>query len=169
MNAQEKKTLTKEGHDLTRTLLRETREELVRADTKASYLLASLGVILGVVLGGAIAGHWTPNDLTCTAEFVWWLGVVAVAVGAVALGNAVYPRLVKEKPGRVTYFEDVRRHETCDTLIGDLNTEAELGERDAEQLMRLSKIASRKYRSIQVAIWALVAAALLCIGAVLFG
>lgn len=168
MNA-EQPTLTHEGHELTRGLLRETREELVRADTKASYLLAALGVIVGVVLGGAIAGDWTPNDLTCTAEFVWWVGVVAVAGGAVALGNAVFPRLIKEEPGRVTYFEDARRHTTLDALIGDLNKEAELGERDAEQLMRLSKIASRKYRSIQVAMWALVAAALLCSGAGLFG
>jgi hypothetical protein len=162
-------TLSDKAAELTAGLLAETREELVKADSKASILLASVGVIIGVVLGGAVSGDWGPEKLACGAQVVWWLGVICAAIGIVAMGNAVYPRIVARAPGRITYFEDVHQHEDCDSLVRDLNTEARRGDRDAEQLLRLSNIAHRKYRSIQVGMWFFIAAAVLCAAAALFG
>ena len=161
--------LTDKGHELTRRMLTETREELARADGKASILLASVGVVVGVLLGGIITGDWSPDKLACAAEGFWWIGVAAAGGGMLSLSVAVYPRLVPAAPGRVTYFEDVRRHETCAALLPHINTEAERGDRDAEQLWRLSKIAHKKYRAIQVAEWLLMGAAALTLGAVLLG
>lgn len=161
--------LTEDGHVLTDKLLRETREELARADGKAQILFAVSGVVIGVVLGGLLAGDWRPADLSCLGEAVWWLGVVAAAVGPGALAAGIWPRLVPAAPGRVTYFEDVRGHETCDSLILHLNLEATRRNRDVEQLWRLSKIVHRKYVAVKIAVGALVSAAGLCVMASLIG
>ena len=68
-------------------LHRETREELARADGKATTLLGVVGLILGALLAGIIAGNWSPNHLGCFEEMIFWLG----AVGAAAAGAAVTP------------------------------------------------------------------------------
>jgi hypothetical protein len=162
-------SLTPAGHELAQRLLLETREELGRADGKAQILLASSGVVIGVVLGGIIGGDWSPVDLSCPGTSLWWAGVGSAALAIGALGFAIFPRLTLAAPGRVTYFEDVRRHEDCASLLPHLNSEAERGERDAEQLLRLSRIAHRKYRAIQVAIGALLAALMLCIAGLIWG
>jgi hypothetical protein len=39
-----------------RTLQQSTREELVRADAKATTLLSAVGIVVAAVVGGAIAG-----------------------------------------------------------------------------------------------------------------
>ena len=161
--------LTEEGHVLTSKLLLETREELARADGKAQILFAAAGVVIGVVLSGLLAGNWRPTDLSCLGETVWWLGVVAAAGGLGALVAGIWPRLVPAALGRVTYFEDVRRHETYDALIPRLNAEAARRDRDAEQLWRLSKMAHRKYVAVRIAVGAFVGAAGLCVAAVLIG
>lgn len=161
--------LTTDARRLTQQLLHETREELARADGKAQILLAATGVVVGVVLGGAISGDWRPTDLDDCARIVWWIGVGAVAVGIGALAFAIYPRLLESDDSRITYFEDVRLRKNCDELAKALNAEAIRGDRDLEQLLRLGKVAHWKYRAVQVAIGALVLAAVLCSSAALFG
>jgi len=161
--------LTKGGHVLTEKLLRETREELVRADGKAQILFAVSGVVIGVVLSGTLAGDWSPVDLSSLARVFWWIGVGSAAVGLAALVVGIWPRLIPAAAGRVTYFEDVRGYESGGALIPHLNAEATRRDRDAEQLWRLSKIAHRKYLAVQVAVGALAAAATLCAIAALIG
>jgi hypothetical protein len=156
-------------HALSAKLLSETREELIRADTKAQILLAATGVVISVVLGGVLAGDWSPSTLGCGAEIIWWLGSIAAAVGIVSLIVAIFPRLKPLSSGRVTYFEDVRRYEKCEDLVRDLKVEAGRGDRDADQLLNLSRIAHRKYRAVQVAVIALGSAAALCSLAALVG
>lgn len=163
------KELTASARPLAQQLLRETREELARADGKAQILLAATGVVVGVVLGGAISGDWSPSELHDSARIVWWIGVGAVAIGIGALAFAIFPRLLESDDSRITYFEDVKLREDCDELAKALNAEAARGDRDLEQLLRLSKVAHWKYRAVQVAIEALVVAAVLCSAAALFG
>lgn len=162
-------TLTDSGQHLARRLLDETREELAKADGKAQILLAASGVVIGVVLGGAIGGEWSPADLENCARVIWWLGVGAAASGIGALGFAIFPRLLQSDEARITYFEDVVRYKDSGALTRALNTEAELGGRDVEQLLRLSRVAHRKYAAVQIAIGALLLAIILCSTAALFG
>lgn len=162
-------SLTNSAESLTKRLLDETREELEKADGKAQILLAASGVVIGVVLGGAIGGEWSPADLECSARVIWWIGVGSAAFGIGALGFAIFPRLLESDDARITYFEDVLRHKDCGTLTSALNVEAERGDRGVEQLLRLSRIAHRKYAAVQIAMGALLVAIALCSAAALFG
>jgi hypothetical protein len=161
--------LTADAVPLTERLLAETREELGKADGKAQILLAASGVVIGVVLGGAIGGDWSPANLQRCARVIWWIGVGAAALGIGALGFAIFPRLLQSDNARITYFEDVLRHRDCAALTDALNSEAERGDRDVEQLLRLSRVAHRKYAAVQVAISALLVAILFCSAAALLG
>lgn len=161
--------LTADAAPLAERLLAETREELSKADGKAQILLAASGVIIGVVLGGAIGGEWNPTDLDRCARVFWWVGVGAAALGVGALGFAIFPRLLQSDNARITYFEDVLRHRDCAALATALNSEVERGDRDVEQLLRLSRVAHRKYAAIQVAMGALLVAIILCSAAALVG
>lgn len=154
---------------LTTRLLAETREELGKADAKAQILLAASGVVISVVLGGAIGGAWSPADLDCWARILWWLGVGAAAVGVGSLGYAIFPRLLESTDHRLTYFEDVRRFESVEELCKALEAEESRGLRDVEQLWRLSKVVHRKYAAVQAAVGALFLAVLFCSIAALFG
>src|SRR5260370_8167133 len=48
-------------------LLVQAREELIRVDTKASIMLAAVGVALGVVLGDLVSRSWSPFRLPLPA------------------------------------------------------------------------------------------------------
>lgn len=161
--------LTEDAGRLVEQLLGETREELAKADRKAQILLAATGVAGGVVLGGAIAGDWSPGDLGGCARIVWWVGVVVGAIGVGALAFAIYPRLLEDDDSRLTYFEDVRHCEDPAALVTALNAEAARGDRDVWQLFRLSHVVHRKYRAVQIAIKALASAGVLCAAAALCG
>ena len=101
-------TVADRGVALVQQLLAEAREELNRADNKASMLFALFGIGFGAVLAGIIAGDWKPSGLAVGAEVVWWLGAGAAVAALVALGAAVWPRLESDYAlGRVTYFAHV--------------------------------------------------------------
>lgn len=162
-------SLSDQGKVLTARLLSETREELAKADAKAQILLAASGVIIGVVLGGAISGDWSPGDLEPHAEVIWWIGVASAALGIGALSFSIFPRLLESDASRITYFEDVRHVKDLAGLVVALNKEAERGDRDAQQLFRLSEVVHRKYWAIQWAIRAFAVAVALCGVAALVG
>lgn len=169
MSEQADKHLTKDGHKLASKLLAETREELVRADGKAQILLAATGVVISVVIGGVLSGDWRPRDLSCHAEFVWWAGVVAAAIGLGALIYALWPRIGSTDTGRVRYFADVRTHKACASLVPAMNDEAKRRDRDADQLLALAPIVWKKYIALTTAIITLSAGVILTVIAALIG
>lgn len=150
-------------------LLAETREELIRADSKAAMLFAVFGIALGVVLAGIVAGDWAPSDLAAGAEVVWWLGAASAALGLVAVGAAVWPRLKrKNATGRVTYFAHVIGYRDREALTEALARQAsdDLA-RPIEQLEAISGIVMVKYRLIRWALGLYGAGAATCAVAVL--
>src|SRR4051794_29761262 len=126
--------LTVAAEALTTKLLKETREELAKADAKASMLGAAALVVVGAVLGGIIANNWSPAQIGAGLwRATWWLGVGFTLGALVCFGAAVFPRLRAAEIGRVTYFKDVVEHDSCAELVPQLNLEAERDDRDAEQ------------------------------------
>lgn len=154
-------------------LLKETREELVRADGKASLLFAASGVALGAILAGVINGKWAPGDLAGWATVVFGAGA-AFYVGALcALGYSVWPRVRREDETRpADYFGDIvnyRRIENRPALRKALERGAENPERAISQLVTISVIVWKKYVGIRVALRLFAVSLALCAGAVLAG
>lgn len=138
---------------LAEQLLREAREELHRADGKAATLFAVFGLALGAVLAGTIAGDWSPRDLACGAEFLWWIGSACVLGALVALAAAIWPRLDSDHAtGHVTYFAHVTRYASSDDLRDAIALQASNPiDRPTEQLLAISEIVMKKYRLVQLA------------------
>ncbi|MEU0482414.1 Pycsar system effector family protein [Streptosporangium sp. NPDC006013] len=138
-------------------LLQETREELNRADTKAQVLLGIVGIGLGGVIGGLLAGSWSPFELSNNIEWLWWAGAAAALASVVMLAGAVYPRLDRRKRSdAVMYYADVIRFESATVVSSALMRSSALDlERIADQLYRVSHIVSRKYRLIRWGFWLL--------------
>jgi len=135
-------------------MLKEAREELTRADNKASILLAGGGVAVGALMAALLAGDWSPTLLSSSARYFWWLSVALLAVALAFLGLAVFPTTLP--PSRldrpVAYYADVvrvGRDDLIDALAKDSNSDA-----IADQLFNICTIALRKYRYIR---WAMMA------------
>lgn len=151
------------------TVLAAAREELTRADGKASLLLAVIGVVMGALLAALLAGSWDPSQLSNAVEWLWWLGVLAAVAGVAALGFAVYPRTRPKglRPTMIAYFGDVVATPASD--LEALLEETAKSPRDGalDQLRQVSGIVHRKYQAIRVALWALAGGAIACGVAVL--
>jgi hypothetical protein len=127
-------------------ILREAREEVVRADAKASMLLA-IYAVAGSVLGGALlAGDWSPSNLDWWGEALWWGAALLGAAALASVGLAVYPRIGNKVAGRpaLTYFNDVALIEDPAHVLEALKRIDQF-DRDLNQLIQLSRIARRKY------------------------
>jgi hypothetical protein len=157
--------LSKQARAQAATVLLETREELVRADSKASLLLAAAGVAVGAVIAAVLAGSWSPDSLSALGGHLWWVGVAAAAVGIAALGYSVFPRT--KRSGSATgpifgYYADMAGL-TSDELARLIrNSTQRLDDRVIDQLRQISKIVVRKYRGVRIALWSFAVAALFC-------
>jgi hypothetical protein len=143
----------------TALLLSEAREELVRADTKSTLLLASTGVVIGALISGLIAGNWSPYELRNRIEWLWWIGVTASGVAVTLLAAAVYPRTApsgRRRGAAFAYYGDValcRSPEEVESALRGTSSNAMTHLSD--QLYQVSKIVMRKYCLIRVAMWLL--------------
>jgi Pycsar effector protein len=142
-------------------LLAQGREELNRVDTKASILLAAVGVALGAVVGGLATRGWSPFRLPLVLALVWWVGVAAAGAGITCLLAAVYPRhrqLVTPSAGGphgyVGYYADIATYrsaaEVTRAIIRSSRRDLDL---ISEQLLQVSRIVHRKYRLLGLGIW----------------
>jgi hypothetical protein len=138
-------------------LLSEAREELNRADAKAQVLLGIVGIGLGAVAGGLLAGSWSPFALSNAVEWLWWAGAAAALASVVMLAGAVYPRLDRRKVcGAAMYYADILHFDSPATVASALMRSSALDlERVADQLYRVSHIVGQKYRLIRWGFWLL--------------
>lgn len=155
---------------LATTLLAESREELARADSKAAMLLAAFSLLVGVVLAGLLAGDFKPQDLACVGTPIWWAGCIAVGISLLALARAIYPTLNHgEAEGPISFFGHVAG-KNVPTIEVALQRQVDADRsRTVEQLVIVSDIVWRKYRFVQLALWAFGAGIALCILGVLVG
>lgn len=148
--------------DYSKSLLTETREELVRADNKASILLAATGVALGALLAAILGGDWTPFQLDVRIQWLWWVGASSAAVAIYWLGSAVYPRIRAKgtRPKIIAYYGDVvdaSDRERVSELLGGSSTNPK--ERLLDQIIQISHTVQTKYLAIRKAMWYLSIAA----------
>lgn len=138
-------------------MLGEVMTEIDRADQKASLLIGSLGIAFSIVLSAVIGGDWSPTSLSVVGLVLWVIGALAAGASVVAAALAVWPRLSKGPgPGAITYWGQVRGLGSPADVAQAL---AERGlhppERTYQQLLVLSAVVQRKYRSIR---WSMVLA-----------
>ena len=155
-------------------LLRETREELAKADAKASILLAASGIAFAALLTVGSAGSWYPDKLSHhAARMLVWLAIALTLSGISFVAAAVKPRLRASHPRGpvIHYFADVEAYwprwwkrrkrtqlvEKGRAAFGVALERAcgpdEAVERLADQIWSLSHIAYRKYRLVSVGMW----------------
>ncbi|WP_393079500.1 Pycsar system effector family protein [Streptomyces sp. LN704] len=146
-------------------LLADLRAEITRADSKASVLVAALGMTAGV-FSGLLAGHdWTPAALSVPGAALCWAGVGSLALSLLALLLAVLPRYGAPAwaPGHpLSYFGDIQQA----VRLGCLRTALADTGRDptgglAKALTETSRIAARKHQWIRTGLIAF------CVGTVL--
>jgi MFS family permease len=155
---------------LASNILREAREELARADGKASLLLAAAGIVIGALVAAFLAGTWHPSKLKDGVEWLWWVGTALGSFGTLALAAAVFPRTTyraRRRPGMVSYFGDVVGLSPQELRVGLERTANRDGSATLDQVKAISFVVDKKYRWIQRGMLSLGAAALCCVLAVL--
>jgi len=146
-------------------LLATSREELHRADTKVSIVFAATGAAIVTFIAGALAGGWSPVELTAAHELLWWVSTAAAGAALVLMGAAVYPRGRQgaTSPAIVAYYGDVALFQepgALRTLI-ERSASRELDQL-VDQLVQVSRLVRFKYCLLAVAMWALLASASGC-------
>jgi len=151
-------------------LLSETRDELQKADGKASILFAAAGIAMGALLTGFAAGTWSPSKLSSSwAEAFVWTSIVSAGLGLLVLGFAVKPRLRKSSLSSkddLHYFGHVasyggnwfwgdfaKRPSEFDAALDAASTDENYDQRLKDQIWFLGCIAFRKYKLISTSMW----------------
>ncbi|GAA3878662.1 hypothetical protein GCM10023084_34510 [Streptomyces lacrimifluminis] len=154
-------------------LLADLRTEIARADTKASVLVAALGMTAGVSSGLLAARDWNPAALTTFGTVVWALGVASLVLSLFSLLLAVLPRYRSEPwaPGQpLSYFGDIQQA----VRLGQLEAALADTQRDptaalTSALSETSRIAARKHQWIRTGLISFCTGTLLLPASLLIG
>ncbi|RFC72853.1 Pycsar system effector family protein [Streptomyces sp. AcE210] len=134
-------------------LLGELRGEIARADSKASVLVAALGMTAGVFSGLLAGRDWNPTALSGAGSVLWWAGAAALALSLFALLLAVLPRYRTDSwvPGQpLCYFGDIRQAIHNGLLASALaDTDRDPAAALTAALTETSRIAARKHQWIR--------------------
>jgi hypothetical protein len=134
--------------ELARTLLVEAREELLKADNKAGFLLATLGAMLTALLGTMCSGVIEPRRHAVISQVLLRGGCITCLMALVLLGLAVAPRVGRPRVLRAHYFGDASATASVPDLEEAVRRTAPL-DRDLSQLTILSRTVWIKYRCIR--------------------
>lgn len=158
-----------QARSLACALLIETRDEITRADNKASILLGLTAVIGSVLVAGMMAGDWTPSGLEVWPKVLWWCGVGAGACAVLFASLCVYPRFIQPNhDGAPRYFGDIAQLDDEHALRVSLNRGPEQDDkRIVNQLLIASRIVVRKYRLLRFSLASLGVAIVMTVASVL--
>ncbi len=139
--------------ELAADMLTEAKDEIDRADQKASLLIGGLGITFSIVLSGMIGGDWSPALLSTPGLIAWAVGIVIASASLVSAALAVWPRLTRTPgSGAITYWGQVRdRASPADVQSALAERGLHPPERSYQQLLVLSALVQRKYRAIRAA------------------
>ncbi|MFF1358637.1 Pycsar system effector family protein [Streptomyces sp. NPDC058297] len=155
------------------TLLADLRSEIARADSKASVLVAALGMTAGVFSGLLAGGGWSPAVLSGPGTAAWWAGAGALALALFALLLAVLPRYRSRgwTPGEpLTHFGDIQQAARAGQLTAALMaTERRAADGLTRALTETSRIAARKHQWIRTGLIAFAVGTVLLPAALLIG
>ncbi|EQD86778.1 hypothetical protein A8924_1534 [Saccharopolyspora erythraea NRRL 2338] len=124
----------------------QVRDELRRADTKATTLLT----LVGAAFAGVVS--LTRTALPTASEVALWAAAVPIAASVLVLLAVVFPYLDAGEPGS---FLHAARSKPAELVELHSNTESS-PERVAVTMVVVSQIARRKYRRIAWAVRLLV-------------
>lgn len=146
--------MMKHDDDVEQLMLAEAREDLAKADHKASLVLAALGVGVGAVVGGILASDWKPTQLLGAGEVLWWLGTALFGAGAACAGAAVWPRYDSaDASAGIYYWAHVASFSSLSSFTAGLDSNMpSLESRTRNQLWSISRIVGTKYRLIRFSI-----------------
>ncbi|MFD4946031.1 Pycsar system effector family protein [Streptomyces sp. NPDC058239] len=154
-------------------LLLDLRAEIARADSKASVLVAALGMTAGVISGWLAGSEWRPNALSGPGTALWWTGTGGLATALLSMLMAVLPRYRSSAwtPGApLTYFADIRRAARQNRLAEALDaTRCAPATALVMALTETSRIAVRKHQWIRVGLLAYSVGAVLLPASLLLG
>lgn len=140
----------------TARLLEETRDEITRADSKASIILAGAGIALGAVLGGFVYGRLSLAASSPGVVAGALFALLLLAAGIVLLAVVISPTTGEPLEGRARYYKDIAAYRDPQELLPVLKREAaDTRARNAEQLHALSGLVCKKYRLMRCALWLL--------------
>ncbi|NEC89787.1 Pycsar system effector family protein [Streptomyces sp. SID12501] len=154
-------------------LLTDLRTEIARADSKASVLVAALGMTAGVFSGLLAGRNWNPATLTTFGTVVWSLGAASLALSLFALLLAVLPRYRSEPwaPGQpLSYFGDIQQAVRLGQLAAALaDTQRDPTAALTSALTETSRIAACKHQWIRTGLMSFCAGMLLLPASLLIG
>lgn len=167
----EGRVLNDPGFEAATRLLTELRDEVTRADAKATVLLGALGMTAGLLTALLSGRRWSPSLLSAAGSLLWWAGALALVGTLLAALLAVAPRYRRScwQPGHpLTYFGDIRRAARTGELATALT---ETGRDPVGALLpavaEVSRIAARKHLWIRSGLITFCCAVALLLGSLL--
>jgi hypothetical protein len=165
--------MVSQSRDYKEALLNETREELQKADSKASILLAAAGIAMTALLSAVASNAWYPGKVhDHTARLLVWGALMLSVLATCALGAAVKPRLRTKSANKADlhYFGNVHEYwpsrwkvrnrrmlvqshrETFGKALAKAATGENYDDRLDDQIWHLGHTAFRKYKYVSVGI-----------------
>ena len=140
--------------DIQRDMLSAALAEVAIADTKASILLAALGIGFGSVFGGFLEGDWDPTQLGRAASVVWWIGAVLALSSVAATAYSLWPRYrMNRRPAEIYYWGHVAAFRSFSDFLSTLEASTvTVDQRVKHELWYVSRVVHRKYTLIRVAL-----------------
>jgi hypothetical protein len=151
--------LSEEAKQVAKDLLDRARAETTQAENKAAILIAGVLAVIGGIAAAIGGGKWAVVRQPWYVATPFWVAAAAAAAALTCLAAVIYPRGRARKPGRlarVAYFGDVVALDSPAELHSLLSQpDVQLSGIWIDQLWQMSRIVSRKYRLVRLAMWLL--------------
>lgn len=131
------------------------REYIRNADQKATFFFAILTAILAYLNAQNVPSRWLKNPrLWSFIDFLAFVSMLGLAVGAGILLSVVFPRLKGSRRG-LLFFNAVAEYDTSREYASDIlaYSEDDLIRTKLHHCYDLSKICSAKYRALRAGFW----------------